>query len=293
MVFFDPSLLTQWIQSFAPIFTPQALFTPPPVYQPPPLALPSPGISFEKRDKGEDLVPVHTRHESYTVLPNFPGNFEHTVVRDRSGVMYVCVPAASFGSQLAYNMHRVWLRYFGELFQVTGDHWAFVPCTVGKKKPTSCWRTFTATAKVRFCCSCGNAWTSMHGSCGFQYFLDRRSGAGTVLAQFPGQQCSGCRVECAPLWYEREVFRVIGELRNRVIAKLYPALPVEPLYITRQEGSPRGRHRNDLCVGCRACSRLQSRLSQLDGGSTGDLSPDESTENASISSCTNSHPESM
>ncbi|XP_011680521.1 receptor-transporting protein 3 isoform X2 [Strongylocentrotus purpuratus] len=148
-------------------------------------------------------------------------------------------------------MDEIWFGEFAKVFApYLPNIWNLTPTEIC---PSTRWRRFKDSAKVRFCCqTCGHGWTSMKGRVVFWYFFHVPYCEGHVQFKLYGQQCQRCNngmFEPA-MWYPEEVNKVLCNLYNR-IGQTYYGFVKPPIRYDRRAGKPRTQHNATLCQACR------------------------------------------
>jgi hypothetical protein len=188
--------------------------------------------------------------------------------------------------QSSPSIKHTWYRTFDELFSQFREPWMLKQIDEDSDEPTDPgWATEEYWAKVRFICevrhfhwisvaatiieneqtqSCPNQWTSMRGVIRFWYTTALRpyygaDGSCVLIRELRfrsfGQKCAKCGNPQfqKPLWYEREVKKVLGKIFEHIGRKVYNwylGVAMRPrVYVESQRGAPTAEHKSELCQG--------------------------------------------
>jgi hypothetical protein len=157
------------------------------------------------------------------------------------------------------NSKTVWYESFEQLFKQFAETWMLRQIENDDQEPVKGdpgWMSDTCTAKVRFICetdTCPNQWTSMRGVVNYWYtmtprpytFADgRQVVAHQLIFRAQGQRCAKCQNAKlqAPLWYEREVKKMVVTMFESVVRDVYnPRVMRSPNYWIPEKMDPQVR----------------------------------------------------
>jgi hypothetical protein len=209
--------------------------------------------------------------------------------------------------QHAPSIKHTWYQTFDQLFGQFREPWMLRQIDQDTEEPRDPgWATEEYWAKVRFICevsgrvwvcvhkclvqtdTCPNQWTSMRGVIRFWYTTALRPYYAAdgrcylireLLFRAFGQKCAKCGHGQfqQPMWYEREVKKVLTKVYEHIARTMYNwyvgggpvafdngvgggGIMLLRQRVESQRGAPTAEHKSELCQGGWSCARLKTHL---------------------------------